>query len=43
MNKIPTPKITGQTKPMPTTVRQEPEPEIERVPIEIQSRRRGIG
>ena len=40
MNRIPTPKMTGQMKPIPTTVRQDPEPDRERVPIAIQSRRR---
>ena len=37
MNRMPTPRITGQINPMPTTVRQEPDPGMCRVPIAIQS------
>lgn len=35
--RIPNPRMIGQRIPKPTTVRQEPDPEMERVPIEKQS------
>ena len=37
MNRMPTPRITGQINPIPTTVRQEPDPGMCRVPIAMQS------
>ena len=37
MNRMPTPRITGQINPMPTTVRHEPDPGMCRVPIAMQS------
>jgi hypothetical protein len=37
MNKIPIPKIKGQIIPIPTTMRQDPEPGAERAAMEIQS------
>lgn len=37
INRMPTPRITGQMNPMPTTVRQEPDPGMCRVPIAMQS------
>lgn len=40
MNWIPTPRRTGHARPIPTSVCQEPAPEMERVPIAIQSARR---
>ena len=43
MNSIPIPRMSGHRKPMPTTVRHEPEPEISRVPIEMQSVSGSIG
>lgn len=37
IKRIPTPRMIGHKRPMPTTVRHDPEPSMLRAPMEIQS------
>jgi hypothetical protein len=43
MKRMPIPRMKGQMRPIPTTVRQEPAPDMLRVPMEMQSMEKQSG